>query len=152
MMKRLTILFAVAAMFATTSVSAQGTKEQADKNGGMMKDNQASPKIYGEITVFSVNGRTTVKVDFNPLIQKITADKTAFKTCTNLENYQYESLGEALNILSSHGWSVEHVWTEEKRTGVDTNFLIAKPVGRLTPVNPWLDKSKSSKGGVTRGK
>jgi len=151
-MKRLTILFAVTAMFAATSVSAQGTKEQANKGGVVMKTNQASPKVYGELTAFSVNGRTTVKVSFNTLIEKITGDKMAFKTCANLENYQYENLGEALNILSSHGWNVEHVWTEENRTGVDTHFLVSKAVGRLTPANPWADKSKSSKGGVSRGK
>lgn len=150
MMKRLSILFAVAALMATTNVFAQGTKEMAEKGGGVMKVNQVSPKVYGEVTSFTVNGRNTVKVSFNTIIEKVTGDKTAFKTCANLENYQYESLGEALNILASHGWQVDQVWTVENRTGVDTHYLISKTVGRITPANPWMDKSKSSKGGVSR--
>ena len=56
--------------------------------------------------------------------------------------------GEALNVLSSHGWHVEQVWTTEDRTGTVVNYLISLEVEKLLPVYPWRDKSESGKGAV----
>lgn len=149
MMKRLGILLAATALLATANVNAQGVKDPATKNGGgasVMKVAPESPKLYGEVTVFETNGRTTVKVEFNQIIDRINKDKQVFKDCIDLKNYKYESLSQALNVLASHGWTVEHVWTQENRTGVDTHMLISKNVGRLTPAYPWRDKTRDSKG------
>ena len=153
MMKRLGLLLATAILFVAASVNAQGVKDTSYKTGGgnVIKVKHGESRIYGEVTSFTVNARTTVKVSFNCLIEKISGGKEAFKTCVNLENYQYESLVEALNILASHGWNVEHVWTEDSRTGVDTHFLISKSVDKLIPANPWMDKSKGAKGGSAKG-
>lgn len=153
MMKRLTILLAAIALLASANVCAQGVKDPATKNGqgSVMKMNNDDARLYGELTAFTVNGRTTVKVDFNMIIEKIARDKQIFKDCIDLKNYKYANLSEALNVLASHGWIVEHVWTESTRNGMDTKFLISKAVGRMTPVYPWRDKTKEAKGG-SRGK
>lgn len=152
-MKRLCLLLATAILFVSASVNAQGVKDTSYKTGGgVTKMKHEEFRVYGEVKLFSDNGRTTIKVHFDALVEKIFADKETFKLYTQLENYRYESLNEALNVLASYGWSVDHVWTIENRTGVDTHFLISKTVGEMKPLAPWANMRKSSKEGLKRGK
>ena len=59
----------------------------------------------------------------------------------DIEGHRFNSLGEALIVLSSHGWMPEFGWaSEDNRNGSVTHMLIAKGVKKVQPLYPWKEK------------
>jgi len=144
-------LFAIQANAQMTTKSKSNIKENP-KN--IELDSRAS-KIYGEVTLSEINGRTSVKVSFDPIMDRMGSDKDALAIVHHLKDYRFPSLGQALNVLSSHGWYVEMVWTALGRAGEVQHFLISHDVKNLSPVSPWLDKGSrgaSSKANSKEGR
>jgi len=139
-------LFAIQANAQMTKNANSNTKENA-KNiqlDARAANSYKSSKIYGEVTLSEVSGSPSVKVYFDPIMERMMSDHDAFALVTHIKKYRFSSLGEALNVLSSHGWRVEMVWTGLGRTGEVQHFLISNSIGTITPISPWLEK-KSSK-------
>ena len=156
-MKLFNILLAGAVFLFTIQANAQmTTKSQSNtkENPKNISSDAGASKLYGEITLSEINGRTSVKVSFDPIMDRMTSEKNALAEVYNLKEFRFASLGQALNVLSSHGWNVEMVWTTLGRTGEAQHFLISRDVKKLSPVSPWLDKGSrgasskdNSKGG-----
>ena len=143
-------LFAIQANAQMTTKSKSNTKE----NPKNISSDAGASKLYGEVTLSEVNGRTSVKVSFDPIMDRMGSEKDAIALVHYLKEFRFSSLGQALNVLSSHGWNVEMVWTALGRTGEVQHFLISRDVKKLFPVSPWLDKGSrgasskdNSKGG-----
>ena len=155
-MKRLGILLATAAMLTTVSMSAQVEKGYAysRESSKEMRPERPMHKVYGELTVTNNNGRVVIKVDFNEmLLGKMSRDRDILEVTSELASHKYASLSEALNVLSSHGWEVEEVWTQSGKMANNTNFLISKSVSEVTPLYPWRAvKSKGAVKGTTKAK
>jgi hypothetical protein len=129
-------LFAIQANAQMTTNSKSNTKE----NPKNMQVDAGASKLYGEVTLSEINGRTSVKVSFDPIMNRLGAEKGAIAVINNVKDHKFSSLGEALNVLSSHGWNVEMGWTSLGRVGEVQHFLISHEVKKLSPVSPWLDK------------
>ena len=141
-MKRFTIVLAVITFMMSIQVQAQATKEEMDTKGKKESSTTSidASKLYGEMLVFEVNGKTVVKVSFDAVMGRMGSDKEAIGSSQKIADFQFSSLGQALNVLSSHGWMVEFVWTTLERSGTVQHFLVSHEVAKLTPVSPWLDK------------
>ena len=126
----------------STQVQAQGTKEQmkTKSKAESSTSTAAASKIFGEMLVFDLNGKTVVKVSFDPIMDRMGSDKEALASSQQIGGFNFQSMGQALNVLSSHGWMVEHVWTTLERSGAVQHFILSHEVAKLTPVSPWLDK------------
>tara|TARA_B110000196_G_scaffold282641_1_gene264032 strand:- start:367 stop:840 length:474 start_codon:yes stop_codon:yes gene_type:complete len=155
-MKLFNIVLAGAAfLFAIQANAQMSTKSNTKENPKNIASDAVMSKIYGEITLSEINSRTSVKVSFDPIMERMVgSEKGAIAVVHHLKEYRFSSLGQALNILSSHGWNVEMVWTSLGRTGEVQRFLISHNVNKLSPVSPWLDKGSrgspskpNSKGG-----
>jgi hypothetical protein len=152
-MKLFNIVLAGAAFLFAIQANAQittKTKSNTKENPNNIPLDAGSSKIYGEVTLAEVSGRTSVKVSFDPIIDRLGANKDAIAIVHQIQNHKFSSLGEALNVLSSHGWNVEMGWTSLGRTGEVQHFLISHEIKKLYPISPWLDKGSSgasSKGG-----
>ena len=148
-MKLFTIVFAAITLLMSTQVQAQGTKDQMKtKKAENSTSTSGASKIFGEMLVFDLNGKTVVKVSFDPIMDRMGSDKEALASSQQIGNFKFTSMGQALNVLSSHGWMVEHVWTTLERSGAVQHFILSHEVAKLTPVSPWLSKNtnKGTKG------
>ena len=148
-MKLFTIVFAAITLLMSTQVQAQGTKDQMKtKKAENSTSTAGASKIFGEMLVFDLNGKTVVKVSFDPIMDRMGSDKEALASSQQIGNFKFTSMGQALNVLSSHGWMVEHVWTTLERSGAVQHFILSHEVAKLTPVSPWLSKNtnKGTKG------
>ena len=151
-MKLFNIVLVGAVLLFTLQANAQipknknsNTKENAKNiqlNEGVAKSSK-STKIYGEVTLTEVSGNPSVKVYFDPIMERMMFDNDAFALVTNIKKHRFYSLGEALNVLSSHGWRVEMVWTSLGRTGEVQHFLISNSIRTIPPISPWLEKKSS---------
>ena len=142
-MNKLSIVIATVALLVSTASQAQLTKKPDNTRGEktVVVEEDGTVKIYGSLMSYTQNARPVVKIEFDEIIHRISPDKSASKICLDLANYRFNSLGEALNVLSSHGWSPELSWTtEDNRYGTMTHMIIAKDVEKLMPVFPWKDK------------
>ena len=150
-MKLFNIALVGAALLFSVQANAQmTTKTQSDKGtSNDMRNDAGEAKLYGEVTMSDFNGKASVKVAFAEIMDRMGSDKNAISVAQDIEGYRFTSLGEALNILSSHGWNVEMVWTTLGRAGEIQHFLISNEIEKISPVSPWLDKgSKGASGKV----
>ena len=151
-MKLFTIALAAVTLLMSTQVQAQATKEERNvksKSASSMSYVSAS-KIYGELQVSEVQGKTIVKIIFDNYLGKIEKLNPSLASASEISNFRYTSLGQALNILSSHGWNVDHVWTTMERTGTVQHFLVSHAVSGLSPLEPWLDKGAKRRASEAR--
>jgi hypothetical protein len=156
-MKLFNIALVGAALLFSVQANAQmTTKTQSDKGtSNDMRNDAGEAKLYGEVTMSDVNGKASVKVAFAEVMDRMGSDKNAISVAQDIEGYRFTSLGEALNILSSHGWNVEMVWTTLGRAGEVQHFLISNEIEKISPVSPWLDKGSkgaSAKEGAKGGR
>jgi predicted O-methyltransferase YrrM len=148
-MKLFTIALAAITLLMSTQVQAQATKDQMKtKKAENSTSTEGTSKIFGEMLVFELNGKIVVKVSFDPVMDRMGSDKEALASSQQIGNFKFTSMGQALNVLSSHGWMVEHVWTTLERSGAVQHFILSHEVAKLTPVSPWLSKNtnKGTKG------
>ena len=149
------MVLATVALLVSTASQAQLTKKPDNTRGTrtVVVEEDEKVKIFGELTSYTQNGRAVVKIAFDDMVHRISPDKSGAKVCLDIENYRFASLGEALNVLSTHGWTPEFAWTsEDNRNGTVTHMIIAKDIEKLMPVFPWKDKQAGSKGSTPAGK
>ena len=142
-MKLFTIALAAITLLMSTQVQAQATKDERNvksKSESSMSSTKVS-KIYGELLVSELQGATIVKVVFDNYLGKIEKLDPSLSSASKISEFKFSSIGQALNILSSHGWNVDHVWTTMERTGTVQHLLVSHEVYGLSPLEPWLDKS-----------
>ena len=148
-MKKLNIVLAVVAMMVSATTQAQLTKNP-DKTRGtrtVVVEEDEKFKIFGTLWSYTERGRAVIKINFDDIVHEISPHKSASKFCLDIENYSFSSLGEALNVLSTHGWTPEIAWTsEDNRNGTITHMVLGKEVDKLRPVLPWKDR-QGPKGG-----
>lgn len=157
-MEKLSIVLAVVAMIFSATTQAQLSKNSESSRASSATEQKLEHKIYGTLISFNQNGREIVKVEFDEMIQRISPNKSDSKVCIQIEGHRFNSLGEALIVLSSHGWMPEFGWTsEDNRNGSVTHMLIAKEVKQVQPLYPWKEKegkgdAKSKPAGKPAGK
>tara|TARA_Y100000589_G_C26911351_1_gene530440 strand:+ start:236 stop:724 length:489 start_codon:yes stop_codon:yes gene_type:complete len=154
-MNKLSTVLVTLSLIASTASQAQPTKMPENKRGDktLVVENEDPVKIYGSLISYTQNARSVVKIEFDEIIHRISPNKSTAKTCLDIENHRFNSLGEALNVLSSHGWSPELSWiTEDNRSGTVTHMIISKDVEKLLPVFPWKDKQFPPKQSGDSGK
>ena len=154
-MNKLSTVLATVTLLVSTASQAQLTKKPDNTRGQktVVVEEDETVKMYGSLMSYTQNARSVVKIEFDEIIHRISPDKSAAKICLDLANHRFNSLGEALNVLSSHGWSPELIWTtEDNRSGTVTHMIIAKDVEKLMPVFPWKDKQFPPKESGNSGK
>ncbi|MBM71443.1 MAG: hypothetical protein CL847_01485 [Crocinitomicaceae bacterium] len=148
-MKKLSMVLAVVAMMVSPAIQAQLTKKPDNTRGSrnVVVEEDEKVKIFGTVLSYTQSGRAVVKIDFDEIVHRISPDKSAAKLCLDLQNYRYSSLGEALNVLSTHGWTPDMAWTsEDNRNGTITHMVISKEIDKLMPVFPWKEKQGEKDG------
>ena len=134
------MVLAVVTLIAT-SVQAQTKNNPGDTKGRSDRVvKREFSKLYGSMVSYTQNNKEIVKIEFDQIMLRICQDKKITKVLDQITNYRFSSRDEALNVLSSHGWIVDQIWTTEGRNGVTVHYIISMKVPALTPVSPWLDK------------
>jgi len=149
------MLFATVGLLVSITSQAQSTKVPDNLRGEkvLVVEDDKPVKIYGSLMSYTQNARAFVKIEFDEIIHRLCPDKSAAKICLDIENHRFNSLGEALNVLSSHGWSPQLTWTtEDNRSGIVVHMIIAKDIDKLMPVFPWKDKQFPPKDVAGSGK
>jgi len=157
-MKKLSILLASVGLLFSVTTQAQMTKKPQDtrtssKDKTSTIDAQEVAFLYGTMLVFQQNSQEVVKIYFDDIVQRMGPNKAALKLTEQLSAHIFSSMGEALNVLSSHGWNVYQTWTQEgSRTVTEVHFLLRKNVGKLRPASPWVEKRTVEEGAKEKAK
>jgi len=133
-------LFVIQSNAQVTTKTKSNTKSNTKENLRNIRLDSESSKLYGEVALSEINGRTSVKVSFDPIIDRMVSDQDAISVIHHIKDHRFSSLGVALNVLSSHGWNVEMGWSSLGRAGEVQHFLISREIKKISPVSPWLDK------------
>ena len=127
-MIKLSILLASVGLLFSVTTQAQMTKKPQDTRTSSFErpstiDAQQVDFLYGTMVVFQQNSQEVVKISFDDIIERMGSNKAALKLTEQLSAHRFSSMGEALNVLSSHGWNVYQTWTQEgSRTGTEVHF------------------------------
>ena len=71
---------------------------------------------------------------------RMTRDTEFRKNLDAMTKYRFESVGQALNVLSSHGWDVNSTMVVRGRQGDERHYLMSYSTERISPVFPWLER------------
>ena len=157
-MIKLSILLASVGLLFSVTTQAQMTKKPQEtrtsyKAKASTIDAQEVAFLYGTMVVFQQNSQEVVKISFDDIVQRMGPNKAALKLTEQLSAHRFSSMGEALNVLSSHGLNVYQTWTQEgSRTGTEVHFLLRMNVGKLLPVSPWVEKRTVEEGAKEKAK
>ena len=103
-------------------------------------------KLYGEIIIQEFQGAVSVKVDFGKAISGITAEKMILNDVETLRKARFNSVADALNTVSSFGWTVELSYDTVVRSGTITTIVISKDGQKLR--RPEAPSKKASQNGL----
>ena len=80
-----------------------------------------------------------VKFTVDDIVNRITRDQDFLKNIEEATKFRFESAGQALNVLASHGWEVTSVYTTKGRQGDEIHYVMSCNVAMTPPYSPWLD-------------
>ena len=123
---------------AQKNMSQMSTKGQ-DPRGGVSRTRVHEVKLVGEITSSVIANNEVVKFNVDDIVYQITEDQGFLKYLDEATNFRFESAGQALNVLASHGWEVTSVFTTRGRQGDEVHYVVACGVPMTPPYSPWLD-------------
>ena len=80
-----------------------------------------------------------VRFNVDDIVNRITPDQDFLKNLDEATKFRFESAGQALNVLASHGWEVTSVYTTRGRQGDEVHYVVSCRVPMTPPYSPWLD-------------
>ena len=123
--------------FAQKGMSQSG--KSADLRGGVTRTKISEVKLVGELTTSMIGNSEIVKFVVDDVVLKIPRDAKMLKHLEEAQKFRFESAGQALNVLASHGWEVTTVYTTKGRQGPDIHYVLALGIPATPPYSPWLD-------------
>lgn len=123
---------------AQKNMSQMSAKGQ-DPRGGVTRTRVQEVKLVGEVTSSMIANNEIVKFNVDDIVYNITRDQNFLKNVDEATKFRYESAGQALNVLASHGWEVTTVYTTKGRQGDEIHYVVSCSVLMTPPYSPWLD-------------
>ena len=96
--------------------------------------------FYGTLVSFKQTNTEIVRFKVDDSVLRMTRDAEFTRNLEDLTKYRFESVEQALNVLSSHGWQVSSTMVLRGRQGDEQHYLMSYATDRLMPVFPWLEK------------
>ena len=117
------------------SLSGKGTSKtevlRQDIRGGV---------FYGTLVSFKQTNTEIVRFNVDDVVMRMTRDAEFRRNLDEMTKYRFESVGQALNVLSSHGWDVKSTMVVRGRQGDERHYLMSYSTERISPVSPWLER------------
>ena len=123
---------------AQKNMSQMSAKGQ-DPRGGVTRTRVHDVKLVGEITSSMIANNEIVRFNVDDIVNRITPDQDFLKNLDEATKFRFESAGQALNVLASHGWEVTSVYTTRGRQGDEVHYVVSCRVPTIPPYSPWLD-------------
>ena len=123
---------------AQKNMSQMSAKGQ-DPRGGVTRTRAQQVKLVGEVSSTMIANNEIVKFDVDDIVYNITRDQSFLKNIEEATKFRFESAGQALNVLASHGWEVTSVFTTRGRQGDEVHYVVSCGVPMTPPYSPWLD-------------
>lgn len=126
-------------VFTSTAQSGNLSAKGNPKNE-VMRTSIRSGFFYGKLVSFKQTNTEIVRFKVDDSVLRMTRDAEFTKNLDDLTKYRFESVEQALNVLSSHGWQVSSTMVLRGRQGDEQHYLMSYATDRLMPVFPWLEK------------
>ena len=123
---------------AQKNMSQMSAKGQ-DPRGGVTRTRAQQVKLVGEVSSTIIANNERVKFTVDDIVYRITRDQDFLKNVEEATKFRFESAGQALNVLASHGWEVTSVYTTKGRQGDEFHYVVSCSVAMIPPYSPWLD-------------
>lgn len=123
---------------AQKNMSQMSAKGQ-DSRGGVTRTRVHDVKLVGELTSTMVANNEIIKFDVDDVVYSITRDQDFLKNMEEAAHFRFQSAGQALNVLASHGWEVTSVYKTKGRQGDIIHYVLSRTVSMTPPYSPWLD-------------
>lgn len=96
--------------------------------------------FYGTLVAFKQTNTEIVRFNVDDVVMRMTRDTEFRKNLDDMTKYRFKSVGQALNVLASHGWEVSSTMVVRGRQGDERHFLMSYSTERISPVFPWLER------------
>ena len=109
---------------AQKNMSQMSAKGQ-DPRGGVTRTRVQQVKLVGEVSSTMIANNEIVKFTVDDIVNRITRDQDFLKNIEEASKFRFESAGQALNVLASHGWEVTSVYTTKGRQGDEIHYVMS---------------------------
>lgn len=132
-----------------TTMTAQDARltSEKDARGGVYRTSIQSGEFYGTLVSFKQANNELIRFNVDDIVLRATRDQDFLKAVNSLKTFRFDNVGQALNVLASHGWQVRSTMVLQGRSGEEQHYVMARPVSNIMPLSPWLDtnaKGRSS--------
>lgn len=146
-MKTWMMSLAVLAMATTMTAQDARLSSEKDARGGVYRTNIQSGEFYGTLVAFKQANNELIRFNVDDIVLRATRDQDFLKAVNSLKTFRFDNVGQALNVLASHGWQVRSTMVLEGRSGEEKHFVMARPVSNIMPLSPWLDTNAKGRSG-----
>lgn len=110
-----------------------------DFKGGDKRTRVQEVNFTGELTSQMIANNEIVKFNVDGIIEQISKDEVFLEHIQQASRFRYESAGQALNILGSHGWEIVSVYLTKGRQGDMIHYVLTCSKPATPPYSPWSD-------------
>lgn len=111
-----------------------------------MQSGMAEVDWFGRVVVYQQSNKEIVRFEVDDNSRRMVRDKSLFQDLDAMTSYRYESTLEALNVLSSRGWTLTSTMAVKTNRGEEQHYIVAFPVASKA-MSPWLRKDTKGTGG-----
>ena len=136
------MLMTVALCGLAMAGSAQKNMSQMNSQGSKTDDKRTrlqEVKFVAELTSQMIANNELVKFSMDGIVEQISRDAVFLEDMKQASRFRYESAGQALNILGSHGWEVVSVYLTKGRQGDVVHYVLSCSKPATPPYSPWSD-------------
>ena len=130
--------------FTSTAQNASLSGKGNSKNEVLRTDIRAGV-FYGTLVSFKQTNTEIVRFNVDDVVMRMTRDAEFRKNLDAMTKYRFESVGQALNVLSSHGWDLNSTMVVRGRQGDERHYLMSYNTERISPAFPWLERTEDER-------
>ena len=130
--------------FTSTAQNASLSSKGSSKTEVLRTEIRAGV-FYGTLVSFKQTNTEIVRFNVDDVVMRMTRDTEFRKNVDAMTKYRFESVGQALNVLSSHGWDVNSTMVVRGRQGDERHYLMSYSTERISPVLPWLERTEDER-------
>lgn len=111
-----------------------------------LKNPMSETPWFGRVVVYQQSNKEIVRFEIDDSSIGMLRDKELMQDLRMMTSHRYESTLEALNVLSSRGWSLASTMVFNTNRGEERHYLMSYTVAGKA-LSPWLRKDAKGSGG-----
>ena len=141
-------IFAVLAFLVVPHLTAQKMNYEGGSGGKMetFRNPISETPWFGRVVVYQQSNKEIVRFEIDDSSIGTVRDKDLLQDLRTMASHRYGSTLEALNVLSSRGWSLASTLVLNTNRGEERHYLMSYTVAGK-PLSPWLRKDAKGSGG-----